>query len=374
MVARAVATLELHRPQTGWSGVRSAYFRLIVALTLTVAVASFIRDRGQMFSNVSLWLFVVPFALSLWRTQFGFLSAVLLLTVSPSLHVQSNVLAGTSLHAWAYPGVDCCLGFLAAWVLKGGLRGTDEILERFPSGPLLVFHAWVALSAVVAVGRNIWQSASEFSSRGLVFNLWLTRGISWHDDYYPLQDPFFYSVAVAMLFSTWALLQEGGDRLLKRLGGVTLAGASANVVFALWQKATGKGWVNGELATSVNAFWPDLHSFGVFMALALFLGYGFLASRFATRKVSGLAGLALLAAAVGLYLSGSRSTLFFVSAASGLVGSLGHAEAARLASRRSFGSRDSGGRRSPLDPRSGLPRSQLCHAEPATHGTEPEVT
>jgi hypothetical protein len=50
------------------------------------------------------------------------------------------------------------------------------------------------------------------------------------------------------------------------------------------------------------------------MALALFLGYGFLVSRTATREVRALAGIALLAAAVGLYLSGSRSTLFFVSA------------------------------------------------------------
>ena len=55
---------------------------------------------------------------------------------------------------------------------------------------VLLFHAWMVLSAVVAVGRNLWQSASEFSLRGLAYNVWLARGISWHDDYYPLQDPF----------------------------------------------------------------------------------------------------------------------------------------------------------------------------------------
>ena len=133
----------------------------------------------------------------------------------------------------------------------------------------MLFHAWVALSAVIAVGRNIWQSASELSLRGLAYNVWLTRGISWHDDYYPLQDPFFYSVALAMLFGTWALLSQGGERLLKRLVGVVLAGATANVVFALWQKATGMGWVNGQWSINANALWPDLHSFGAFMAAAL---------------------------------------------------------------------------------------------------------
>jgi hypothetical protein len=127
-----------------------------------------------------------------------------------------------------------------------------------------------------------------------------------------LQDPFFYSVALAMLFGTWALLSQGGERLLKRLVGVVLAGATANVVFALWQKATGMGWVNGQWSINANAFWPDLHSFGAFMASGLLLGYGFLVNRSITPRLKTTVGLATLAAAVGLYLSGSRSTLFFL--------------------------------------------------------------
>ena len=50
--------------------------------------------------------------------------------------------------------------------------------------------------------------------------------------------------------------------------------AVPNALFAIWQKTTGNGWVNGDFARNVNAFWPDLHSFGAFMALALFLGFG----------------------------------------------------------------------------------------------------
>ncbi len=309
MVADASANPPVPRRRTDWSIARTAYFRLVVALTLTIAIASFIRDRGQLLSNISFWLFLVPFAVALWRTETGFLAAILLLTVTPSLHEQSNALAGTNLHAWAYPAVDCCLGFLAAWTLKGGLRGVDNALNRFPSGPLLLLHAWVVLSAVIAVGRNLWQSASELSLHGLAFNVWLTRGISWHDDYYPLQDPFFYSVALAMLFGAWALLCHGGEGLFKRLMGVVLAGATANVAFALWQRATGLGWINGQWSINANALWPDLHSFAAFMATALSLGCGLLLTRGANLAV----WLSVLAAAMGLYLSGSRATLFLVS-------------------------------------------------------------
>ena len=154
MVAEAIANPPVPRRRSGWSTARTTYFRLVVALTLTVAIASFVRDRGQLLSNISFWLFLVPFVVTLWRAEAGFLAAILLLTVTPSLHEQSNALAGANLHAWAYPAVDCCLGFLAAWTLKGGLRGVDNCLNRFPSGPLLLFHAWVVLSAVIAVGQK----------------------------------------------------------------------------------------------------------------------------------------------------------------------------------------------------------------------------
>ena len=291
-----------------------AYFHLVVAATLAIALASFVRERDQLFSNVSFWLFLIPFVMSVWRIRVGFLTALFLLTVTPSLHEQINSLADIKLHAWAYPAVDSCLGFLAAWVIRGGVGGTKELLSRFPSGALLMFHFWLTLSAVITVGRNIWQSASELSLRGFAYNVWLARGISWHDDYYPLQDPFFYSVALATLFATWGLLQHGTDRFRKGLVGVVLVGATTNVMFALWQKATGLGWVNGVLTKSVNAFWPDLHSFGVFMLMTLFLSCGFLVHRSVTPTEKTAAALATLAATVGLYLSGSRSTLFFLFA------------------------------------------------------------
>lgn len=308
MADETIATPSSGRLSIGWFQLRSVYFRLLLALTLTIALASFVRDRGQLFSNVSLWFFLIPFVVSLWRSQLGLLTAMFLLTVTPALHEQVKPLFGITVHAWAYPGVDCCLGFLAAWALRGGYRAIDGVLDRFPAGPLLLFHGWVTFSAVIVAGRNIWQSASEFSLRGLAYNVWLTRGISWHDDYYPLQDPFFYSVAIALLFAVWALLEQGRERLLLRLVGVVLAGAVANVAFAIWQKATGLGWINGQWSISANAFWPDLHSFGVFMAAALGLAVGIALTRRATPAV----WIAVAISGYGLYMSGSRSTLILV--------------------------------------------------------------
>jgi hypothetical protein len=295
-----------------WIRAKAAYFYLLVVLTLAIALASFVRVRGQGLSNISLWIFVVPFALTLVRTRLGLIAGVFLLTIAPALHLQLNAVAGTRLYAWAYPGVDACLGFLLAWVCKGQLATARSVLGRFPVGPLLLFHAWIALSALVAVARNLWQSASEFSLRGLAYNVWLVRGISWLDDYYPLQDLFFYSAALALLFSVWTLVTKEKDRLVWPLVLAVLAGAVLNVAFALWQKLTGQGWADGDLSQSVNALWPDLHSFGAFMAVALFLGYGSFRTQPSSIATKVALSLSMAAAAAGLYLSTSRSTLFIV--------------------------------------------------------------
>jgi hypothetical protein len=35
------------RPAAGWVRVRTIYFRLVVAMVLAIALASFVRDRGH---------------------------------------------------------------------------------------------------------------------------------------------------------------------------------------------------------------------------------------------------------------------------------------------------------------------------------------
>ena len=294
--------------------VKASYCYLIVGLTLTLAIASFVRDRGQLQSNVSVWMFAISFVATLVSTRLGLLSTVLLLTVGPSLHEQLNAVAGTRLHAWANPGVDGCLGFLAAWAVKGKLPLVHSVFEKFPSGPLLLLHAWITLSAFGAVAHNVWQSGSEISLRGVLYNVWFVRSISWHDDYYPLYDAFFCTVAVVMVLSVWTIVLQQGRRASQSIVLVLLGGTMLNVAFAIWQKGSGRGWVNGALESNVNAFWPDLHSFGALTVLSLFAGLGLLKTQSKSSKMTAFVVAAMACSAMGLYLSGSRFPVFVLSA------------------------------------------------------------
>ena len=243
----------------------------------------------------------------------GLLAAALLLTVSPSLHQQLSAVLGLKLHAWTAPGVDSAIGFIAAWVVRGGFATARTIIPAPPAGVLLALHLWIACSASVAILRNLWQSASEFSWRGFGPYAWMVRRIGLQDDYLPLQDLYFYSVAAALLLCTYTVVARERGRLVKSLAGAVLFGGMVNASFAAWQRATGKGWAVGDLKIEVNAFWPDIHSFGPFMAMAILLGVGLLVSRKSSLAQRAAVAVAIGISAIGLYLSGSRSTLLILS-------------------------------------------------------------
>lgn len=288
------------------------YASTIVFLPVLITIVSFIRDREHLLGNISFWFFVVSFVVTLTKTGAGLVTTLLLLTVSPALHLQLNSFLQPPLHALNYPGVESCTGFLAAWACRRRFVPAVNVLKIFPSTWLLVLHGWIAASAIVAVAHNIWQSGSEFALRGLFYNIYLLRHLSWHDDYFPLHDLFAYSVAVAMVIAVWTLLQQYGRRLFEHLLIALFCGFAINAGFALWQKIDGVGWIGDATAGGVNAFWPDLHSFSALMVLSLLLGYGYFRTQRGSATARTLVGLVMLLSGGGLFLSGSRSAMLIV--------------------------------------------------------------
>ena len=219
---------------------RTLYFNGLVVLTLASVLATFLRDQDPLLANLSFWLCASAFAVSIVSTRAGLVAIVLALTVAPALHQQLNVLLGTKLGVWSFPGVDAAIGFIAAWTVKGGLQRVRPALESFVAGPLLALHLWITCSAAIVIGRNLFQSASEFSWRGLASHAWLLRRVGLQNDYLPLRDVFFYTVAMVLLFSVLTTVSRAGSRLVRGLAITLLVGAAANAVFAAWQKGTGR--------------------------------------------------------------------------------------------------------------------------------------
>ena len=295
-------------------------FALLVG-TVVVELLVFVRTREWGLSDISVWYFAFGFVVTIFDRAWGLIGCVIVLAVGSSLHMQLNELFGTETKALLYPGVDSCIGFLAACLVSR--RHWEHLfrpsVERRAGILIVLLHLWVVLSTVIAVARNLWQSSSEFSLRGLYVNLGLVRGISFHDDYFPLQDLFFLSAALLVLMTTWSLLIQRGARLAAYLAFGVLFGASVNGAFAVWQKLTGLGWAHYPTSLSLNAFLPDLHSFAALMAVGVMLAIGLLTTNARGAAVRAAVLLALASCGAGLFLSNSRSILFLVLASLGVL-------------------------------------------------------
>jgi hypothetical protein len=114
---------------------RIVYFNIVLALMLTVGLASFVRHQGPLLSNVSFWLSLVTFVVALSLAQASlqwFCSDTLAEFASAAQCAGRNEASGVDLS-----GVDCSIGFVAAWALKGGPRAVRPILQAFLPGRFL---------------------------------------------------------------------------------------------------------------------------------------------------------------------------------------------------------------------------------------------
>lgn len=286
------------------------YLTVVVAATLLVGVLSLLRVREEALHHTPFLFFAVAFAITLVGRVAGLLATVLLLTVASSLHFQINALFGTHLSAWSYPGVDAAVGFLTALCLSRDRKTVIMLpLDRLPSLPLLALHAWIAVSVAVAIARNLRQSGSEFTPRGLWFNTMHLRRLGPLHDYFPLQDLFFVSVAIVTLLAAWGLLITRGRRLAMFVTSMILVGAAVNAIFAAWQRMTRGGWYFDTVAFGPNAFLPDFHSFAAMMAMALFLALARLAAARREGRSTWMFAAATALFALGLFVSQSRGTV-----------------------------------------------------------------
>lgn len=289
----------------------SHYLALVAGFTLLAGIVSLVRIRGEALHYTPFLFFAAGFAATLVGRVPGLLVSVFVLTIGSCLHMQINALFGSELRAWSYPGVEAAIGFLLALVVS---RDRETVfrppLGRFPSIPLLLLHGWVVVSTAVAIARNLWQSGSEFTLRGLWFNTKHLRSLGLTYDYFPLHDLFFVSVAILMLFASWNLLLSRGRWFALALASTVAGGAAVNALFALWQQITKGGWFADTVHFSPNASLPDLHSFAALMSLSFFLAIALLA---AVRRGTAFYWLGVLATfllAAGIFLSQSRGTLF----------------------------------------------------------------
>lgn len=290
-------------------------------LALTGALSVFANNAYyllQGYVSLSLLLFCASFVLAALWPGFAFVFTIACLPLVGNLSQELGLVLGVNLLTWVNPGLDLVAGCYLGWMVNKGRRqsfnqciGQWKVSMPWPIGLLL---SWIALSATLAIARNISQSDARTNLKGVLFNLVHFRPMGWHDDYYPINDFVAYSLACALVMLTVSYLVKAKhrDNLVFRtlMFGLLIAALVGFVqsIFGYGLSDAMKEFRRDLFGYAVIGLQPDLHAYAGHMLLgALGLwGYFQIAQ---SRKERGWILFIITLSWMGVVLSKSRSSL-----------------------------------------------------------------
>lgn len=288
---------------------------------------------------INIYFLIAVFAITIYRLKWGLTVLIFLLPLSVGLGFQLNAHLNTSFMLLPNPGMDLVSGFLIGLLIK---NFATKFLNLIPNNnldsgrfirvlnysnfpvhyllPVYVLNLLIVISASVSISRNLYQSASSTSMRGLVFNLIYFRPIDWHDDFVPIIDLLSYTLGFFLLIVVIKILASVSNKA-KFIFRPIIAGLIIASFVGLLQSLTGMGlpltlldFRRDYLGYAAIGLQPDIHAYGGHMILGALglLGYTFFSERGQTKLVATV----ILLSWLGLILSKSRST--FILAILGL--------------------------------------------------------
>lgn len=209
----------------------------------------------------------IGIALGFWRNRGGLYLFLFLIPIVPNLHNQLAALLGVSFFSLIHPGFDLAAGFvLGSMALDLSKR---HLYPRQPNLPWQIglLLTYLSVSTLLALIRNLRQSASSTSFEGILFNLTNFRPYAWHDDFMPIGDLIAYGIVGGVIASLlpYLIQRENRNQLIFRPIGLGLV---ATALMGFLQAWAGFGlpeayfdFRKDALGYVAIGFQPDIHAY-----------------------------------------------------------------------------------------------------------------
>lgn len=311
--------------QLSWIYSGLALFTLFAGLIAALAVfANDLYFWRQSPLYISPYLFALAFVLGASHRVMGLMVIIAILPLSAGLGQQFNAYLGASLMTLPNQGLDLASGFflgaIASYLVKAAIhrKTPQSILSELQCAvpwPIALVIVMVTCSTALAIARNIYQSATATSVKGVLFNLVHFRPIDWHADFMPISDWVAYALAVSMVGVVIAFLTNQPNKV-QIIFRPLIVGLLVAVLLAIAQATTGIGLPEHLLnfrkdffGYATIGFQPDLHAFAGHMLLGAIglIGYLKILPKPSTERTIVQVTIALCW--LGLVLSKSRALL-----------------------------------------------------------------
>ena len=301
-----------------------AWFALIAALlTVVVVVGSYLVSASQPYRGPSLFYFYLLFFAALISRKWSTMLLIFALPLLPDLATQAEyVLRPRVKYFVAYPGLDAIVGLFLGQVARSAYIDRNLLTWlKPPPWPFGLVLLVIAVSCCITIDRNLWQSATTFSSYGVLNNIFRFKHVLYGNNFTPLNDFLVYSGAVLLVICVWQTLIESKNKdqlVFKPL----IAGLLVAASWGIFQALTGFGLLEttrqyraDTFGYSAVGFQPDIHAFAAHMLLGTVGLFGYLllsvrAEPFSRKsRELNIADIACLLSWMALILIKSRASL-----------------------------------------------------------------
>ena len=296
-----------------------------VGLTLCLVAASLvlINQYGTLSTlapyyriNTAALCLLFGFFTASFSTRLAIVGCAFALPLIPTFAWQFQLYTGYGrIQDVASAGLELVVGILLGLLANSLWRRQalpDRLSLPWPAGLVMVI---LTLSVMVAITRNLHQTASPFTLQALFYSLSHLGGLGWHDDYRPLVDWVTYGIAFLLLALFVPALRASPDRndlIFKPL----IAGLIIAALVGLRQSLFGAGLNQSQLNYRLDqfgfmaiGFQPDLHAFAGHMLLGTIGLIGYLYFKKNTWLRALVVGLVMPLCGLMLFLSKSKSTV-----------------------------------------------------------------
>ena len=152
---------------------------------------------------------ICALATSLISPRAGLIGVMFALPLQPKLAWQIQQYFGYGRILGVHnAGLDLAVGFCLGTMLNHlwRKRGWRDFISM--PWPVALASVLVTASTIVAISRNLAQSATLFRSDVLIYNLMHLRSLDWHDDYRPLFDWAVYGCAFLFIATLIPVLRK----------------------------------------------------------------------------------------------------------------------------------------------------------------------
>lgn len=292
------------------------YLFISTLLVLSCFIAHIFLSEYDSFPWINFLGFLILFFLAIYKKSTSLKVLVFLLPFIANISQQVKAIFNLELFILEPLIVDASIGFIGGLLFIECFKDTYSNTSQRTNiliGLLISFQALIIITVANAVSRNLYQAASSYSIKGLIYNLINLRHLEVYNDYFPLMDLFIFTTATILsirLLSLNLTQKQFLDSILIPLFGATII----ILAYALWSKITGIGYHRIDVTDGINSFFPDIHAYGGY-ALAAYIGalYYLNSNKL---KLKLIAGSFLLFSAAGVVVSSSRFSivlLFIIS-------------------------------------------------------------